>query len=305
MKTNNKLLNNFLLDIKDNGNSDNTITGYERDIIQLINYIKEAKQIDAPIDNLDKDFFNKIDIADLKFFNNNLTQNNDKEATRSRKIIAIKGFFKYLYDLDIIQTNPTEKLTTPKLPERKPIYLDLDQSVKLLQTVLNENNHNRNKERDYAILTIFLNCGLRREEMIKIDIDHIKGDILTVIGKGNKERDVILTPACLNAINDYLKVRPDIDTKALFISEQHERISEGTITYLVKKYIEKAGLDSKKYSPHKLRHTAATLMYKHGGDIRSIQEILGHKSISTTQIYTHVDKEQQRKVANANPLSNM
>jgi integrase/recombinase XerD len=305
MKSNNILLNNFLLALKSKGRSQNTITSYEIDNIQLLNYIREIKHIEASIDTFGKEFFNSIEYQDLEFYMNYLTGKNEAESTRARKTTSIKEFYKYLTKTKVIITNPALDLESPKIPERKPVYLDLDESKKLLNSINKKNNHNRNKERDYAILTIFLNCGLRREEMTKINLEHIKGDVLTVIGKGNKERDVILTPACLSAIEKYLEVRPQVDEKALFLSEEKKRISDKSVYTLVKKCLGEAGLDTEKYSPHSLRHAAGSLMYKYGGDIRSIQETLGHGNLNTTKIYVHIDKEQQRKVANSNPLSNI
>ena len=169
----------------------------------------------------------------------------------------------------------------------------------------------RNKERDYAIITLFLNCGLRLSELVGININDISFDDakMTVIGKGNKERTIYLNKACLKAINDYLEVRPKIgikpdSIKALFLSERKERISKRTVQYVVDKELKRAGLDTKKYSTHKLRHTAATLMYQYGNvDIRALQELLGHESISTTEIYTHVANEQVRNAVDVNPLS--
>jgi site-specific recombinase XerD len=204
--------------------------------------------------------------------------------------------------MKIIKDNPTTELEAPKMNSRHPIYLTLDESKQLLSSIAGTN-----KERDYAIITLFLNCGMRLSELVGIDINKIKGDTLTVIGKGNKERTVYLNNACINAINSYLRVRPHDNIKdknALFLSERKQRISKRTIQYLVKKYIGLSDLDSDKYTTHKLRHTAATLMYKYGKvDIRALQQILGHENISTTQIYTHIDDESLREAVKSNPLS--
>lgn len=158
------------------------------------------------------------------------------------------------------------------------------------------------------MIMLFLNCGLRLSELVGIDIDKIKGDTLSVIGKGNKERTVYLNDACIDAINKYLEVRPKDakDKKALFLSTRKTRINKRTVEIIVKNYVKKAGLVDDKYTPHKLRHTAATLMYKHGNvDIRALQQILGHESVSTTQIYTHIDDEKLRDAIKSNPLSNL
>ncbi|CCJ33824.1 Probable integrase/recombinase [Caloramator australicus RC3] len=193
-------------------------------------------------------------------------------------------------------------MESPKINKRHPVYLTLEQSKRLLDSI-----KGRNKERDFAIITLFLNCGLRLSELVSIDISKIKGDTLTVVGKGNKERTVYLNKACIKAINSYLAVRPKdgvVDKDALFLSERKKRIDKRTVEKLVKKYIVSAGLLNDKYTPHKLRHTAATLMYKYGKvDIRALQHILGHESVSTTQIYTHIDDEILRDAVKSNPLS--
>lgn len=210
----------------------------------------------------------------------------------------------------ILEINPAQTLETPKQDKRIPKYLSLDDSKKLLNITASEEN--RNKERDYAIITLFLNCGMRLSELVGINIKDIDFNEckLNVIGKGNKERTIYLNKACINAIDDYLNIRPkekiQYNSKdALFLSERRERISNRTVQYIVKQELLKAGLDINKYSVHKLRHTAATLMYKYGNvDIRALQELLGHASISTTEIYTHVDNEQVRNAVESNPLSN-
>ena len=195
--------------------------------------------------------------------------------------------------------------------KRLPKYLSLDESRKLLDTVQNEDN--RNTSRDYAIITLFLNCGMRLSELVGINIKDItfSENKLNVIGKGNKERTIYLNNACVNAINTYLLDRPKEGIKynskdALFLSERRERISNRTVQTIVRRELLKSGLDINKYSVHKLRHTAATLMYQYGNvDIRALQELLGHESISTTEIYTHVDNLQIRNAVESNPLANI
>ena len=221
-------------------------------------------------------------------------------------------FFAYLSQkAKLIEKNPAQNLETPKLERRLPKYLSLEDSKKLLEVSSNEDN--RNKERDYAIITLFLNCGMRLSELVGINIKDINFENckLNVIGKGNKERTIYLNNACMNAINSYLRVRPTNKVKydsknALFLSERYERISNRTVQYIVKKELMLAGLDVNKYSVHKLRHTAATLMYQYGNvDIRALQELLGHESISTTEIYTHVANSQVRNAVESNPLANL
>lgn len=240
--------------------------------------------------------------------------NGSKPATRARKASTIRIFFAYLYDQKIIPDNPAIGLKTPKLGKRMPKYLSLEDSKKLLNVTYDENDEN--KERDYAIITLFLNCGLRLSELVGINISNIdfSENRLTVIGKGNKERTIYLNNACVNAIKGYMSVRPTegvkndfkASNKALFLSKRKERISNRTVQYIVDRELLKAGLDTSKYSTHKLRHTAATLMYQYGNvDIRALQELLGHESIATTEIYTHVSNEQVRNAVESNPLANL
>lgn len=297
--------------------SPNTIKEYNYDLAMFLKFImvhfnltssKDFKDIN--ISNLSLDVIKKIELNDIHAFLAYLTTTyHSKAATRARKVSSIRVFFNYLSQkANLIEKNPAQNLETPKIEKRMPKYLTLDDSKKLLTVTSDEE---RNKERDYAIITLLLNCGLRLSELVGININDISFDDakMTVIGKGNKERTIYLNKACLQAINSYLEVRPKIgikpsSIKALFLSERKERISKRTVQYVVDKELRRAGLDTKKYSTHKLRHTAATLMYQYGNvDIRALQELLGHESISTTEIYTHVANEQVRNAVEVNPLS--
>lgn len=297
--------------------SPNTIKEYNYDLAMFLKFImvhfnltssKDFKDIN--ISNLSLDVIKKIELNDIHAFLAYLTTTyHSKAATRARKVSSIRVFFNYLSQkANLIEKNPAQNLETPKIEKRMPKYLTLDDSKKLLTVTSDEE---RNKERDYAIITLFLNCGLRLSELVGININDISFDDakMTVIGKGNKERTIYLNKACLQAINSYLEVRPKIgikpsSIKALFLSERKERISKRTVQYVVDKELRRAGLDTKKYSTHNLRHTAATLMYQYGNvDIRALQELLGHESISTTEIYTHVANEQVRNAVEVNPLS--
>ena len=272
---------------------------------------KDLKQIS--IRNMSLETVSKITLDDIHSFLFYLTNTyNSKAATRARKVSSIRVFFNYLCNkAGLIEKNPAQNLETPKLDKRIPKYLTLDDSKKLLEAV--NDMDDRNKERDYAIITLFLNCGMRLSELVGINIKDINfnDQKLNVIGKGNKERTIYLNSACMNAVNKYLAVRPHDNIKydskdALFLSERRERISNRTVQYIVKQELKRAGLDTNKYSVHKLRHTAATLMYKYGNvDIRALQELLGHESISTTEIYTHVDNSQIRNAVESNPLANI
>lgn len=300
--------------------SPNTIKEYNYDLATFLKFIKihfgltdESDYSKIEIKDLPISIIKKITLNDIHAFISYLaTELHSKSATRARKVSSIRVFFKYLSSkAKLIEINPAQDLETPKLDKRTPKYLTLEDSKKLLDVAGDEDN--RNNERDYAITTLFLNCGMRLSELVNINIKDIQFDDckMTVIGKGNKERTIYLNNACMRAIANYLEVRPKegIDYKskdALFLSERRERISNRTVQYIVKKELKKAGLDTRKYSVHKLRHTAATLMYQYGNvDIRALQELLGHASISTTEIYTHVANEQVRNAVESNPLANL
>jgi site-specific recombinase XerD len=294
------------------GTSKNTIAAYSYDLSVFFKFIKIRRNIVTPDTNLDEINITDIDaytirtitLSDLYAFLSYAANNRDnKNHARARKVACLRSFFKYLHGkVKVINDNPTLELEPPKINSRHPIYLTLDESKHLLSSIDGEN-----KERDYAIITIFLNCGLRLSELVGIDINRVSDDILTVIGKGDKERTVYLNNACLKAIEAYKKVRPIDgvkDKNALFLSERKQRISKRSVQYIVKKCIGASDLDPDRYSTHKLRHTAATLMYKYGNvDIRALQHILGHENISTTQIYTHVDDDRLRNAVKSNPLS--
>ena len=300
--------------------SQNTVKEYNYDLNTFLKYIlyhfkmtneKDLKQIS--IRNMSLETVSKITLDDIHSFLFYLTNTyNSKAATRARKVSSIRVFFNYLCNkAGLIEKNPAQNLETPKLDKRIPKYLTLDDSKKLLEAV--NDMDDRNKERDYAIITLFLNCGMRLSELVGINIKDINfnDQKLNVIGKGNKKRTIYLNSACMNAVNKYLAVRPHDNVKydskdALFLSERRERISNRTVQYIVKQELKRAGLDTNKYSVHKLRHTAATLMYKYGNvDIRALQELLGHESIATTEIYTHVDNSQIRNAVESNPLANI
>lgn len=298
--------------------SPNTIKEYNYDLNNFLKFLKVrfklTKETDfknITIKDLTIDDLRKVTLNDLHAYLAYLTRNNNsKAATRARKVSSIKALFNYLTaKTNMLEINPAQNLESPKLGKRIPKYLTYEESKRLLEAT-SIAKEQRNVERDYAIITIFLNCGIRLSELIGINIKDISFDEekLNVIGKGNKERTIYLNLACIKAIRAYLAVRPnDIQTpedkKPLFLSERKERISQRTVQVIVKKELQKAGLDTNKYSVHKLRHTAATLMYQNGVDIRALQELLGHESISTTEIYTHVDNSQIRDAVIKNPLS--
>lgn len=295
------------------GKSDKTVHEYYYDLRTFFRffmcYFNKASFDD--FDNLDCSDFPLSDlkriITDdlyeyLMFIKN--THDNYQNTTLARKISCLKSFYNYMcVKSRQLENNVAKELESPKLPKKLPRYLTLNESMRLLEAVDGEF-----AVRDYAIITLFLNCGMRLSELVGINMHDIQENSIFIRGKGNKERKVYLNDACIAAINDYLAVRPHdgvVDRDALFLSKRKTRISNNMVYRMVKKNMERAGLDPEKYSPHKLRHTAATLMYVHGDvDVRALQEILGHEQLSTTQIYTHVDEKQLHDAVNRNPLAN-
>lgn len=309
---------NYLENVK--GKSLNTIKGYSVDLGLFFKFLKVYKGLEnnielekieeVEISDLGDNFIKDITLSDIYAFLAFLEKvRNNSAYARARKVATLKSFFKFLNSkIKLIDENPTVELESPKINKRHPVYLTLDQSITVLNSM---DKGNKNYYRDYCILTLFLNCGMRLSELCNIEIDKIKGDTLTIIGKGNKERTVYLNEASIAAIENYLKNRNDSKAteeakKYLFLSSKYRPINKRSVEILVKKHIENAGFKDQKYTPHKLRHTAATLMYKYGNvDIRSLQNILGHENISTTQIYTHVDDETLREAVKTNPLANI
>lgn len=299
--------------------SKNTIVAYQKDLTVFYRFLllykgqvnqKEVQFDDIDISVVDDNFIRSIKLKDLYAFMSFVEKYRENSAyARARKVATLKSYFKYLHGkAKIITENPANELETPKINKRHPIYLTLDQSLELLNSL---DKSYKYYERDYCILTLFLNCGMRLSELCNIQIPKIKGDTLTIVGKGDKERTVYLNEACMSAIDNLLGVRNNSKVlpeykNHLFLSNRGSMISQRTVEKMIKKYITEAGFTEEKYTPHKLRHTAATLMYKYGGvDIRSLQAILGHTNISTTQIYTHIDNDQLRAAAKANPLSDI
>ena len=298
------------------GTSSNTVKEYYFDLRTFLRFLKvRYKLVESDvefdliiIDDIDLEMIKRVTIQDLHaYISFTDKKRSNSSSTRARKVASVRSFFKYLHSrVNLLDENPSLYLEFPKIDGRHPVYLTLDQSENLLNKVL-MNPNDLYRARDYAIVMLFLNCGLRLSELSSIDIDKINGeDTLTVIGKGNKERTIFLNEACVQAIKDYLDIRPVVPSeKALFLSKRKQRMSNRAIQHMIDKYIEKSGLDPSIYSTHKLRHTAATLMYKYGNvDIRALQEILGHESVSTTQIYTHLDDDRLRDAVKSNPLAN-
>lgn len=295
--------------------SSKTVNEYFIDLRTFFRYLKIHRGLvpsdvefdKIKIDDVDLNLLKTVSLNDAYEYMNYLVRDrNNKVAARARKCSSLKGYFKFLSsNRKYLDKNPLEDLEMPKKPKKLPKYLTLEQSMELLNSV--EGDY---KERDYAILTLFLNCGLRVSEMAGLNYTDIRTDnTIRVVGKGNKERVIYLNKACVNALNDYMKVRPVDgvkDKKALFISRNHNRMSVKTIQAMVYKYLAKIGLDAQGYSCHKLRHTAATLMYQYGDvDVRVLKEVLGHENLGTTEIYTHLSSTQLKSAADNNPLANV
>lgn len=306
------------------GQSQLTISEYYLDLRMFLRFIKLMRN-DMPVQtaleeidikDIDISFIQKIDTSDifdfLSYLANDRTVNPDSPApdygisasSRARKLSAIKSFYKYLtVRTKQLEDNPVADLEYPKLRKSLPKYLTLEQSAALLQAVSGQN-----EIRDYAILMLFLNCGIRRSELVNLNISDVYEDRIRVVGKGNKERFVYFGSACRKAIDAYLPERNKkvlSDNRALFGSRDNNRISVTAVHRLVKKALLQAGLDSTQFSAHKLRHTAATMMLSGGVDVKTVQEVLGHENLNTTQIYTHIENTELKIAAEANPLSKL
>lgn len=295
------------------GKSPKTVDEYYLDLRTFFRYVKLSRGLveentifeEISINDITLEMIRDISLTDLyDYLNFVLVERGNIASTRARKISSLKSFFSYLTNkTNQLERNPTKELDMPKKKQSLPKFLTLEQSIELLKSV-----DGPYKERDYCILTLFLNCGMRLSELVGININDIRSDnTLKVTGKGNKERMVYLNKACTNALEIYLRARPTsgiTDKNALFISKRKKRISPKTVQFLVYKYLSNIGLDGQGYSVHKLRHTAATLMYQHGNvDIRILKDILGHANLGTTEIYTHLSNKQIEKAVSSNPLS--
>ena len=306
------------------GRSPRTVNEYYLDLRTFFRYILQNRGLVPSSTDFDQITLEKVDldlirsvsraeILDFLVFAARQRPKHHKSAetsygndvrTRARKISALRGFYKYYCDkLQLISENPTKSLDVPKAKKELPKFLTLQESLELLDSI-----DGQYQQRDYCIITLFLNCGMRVSELVGINLQDISEDRLRLLGKGNKERMVYLNQACVDAIEAYLphRIPPKAGHKnALFISRFGQRINVQTVKALVKKYLGHAGLSQKHCSVHKLRHTAATLMYQNGVDVRTLKEVLGHENLDTTMIYTHVVDQNLKDAADANPLNQL
>ena len=306
------------------GQSPRTIAEYYLDLRMFLRFVKLMRNDmpmntpleDIPIKDVDLEFIRKITTSEifdfLSYLANDRPLNPDstftdygiEPASRSRKLSTIKSFYKYLtVRTKQLQDNPVADLEYPKLRKSLPKYLTMSQASALLQAVSGQN-----AKRDYAILMLFLNCGIRRSELVGLNLSDVYEDRIRVVGKGNKERFVYFGSACHRAIESYMEERSKLvltDNRALFGSRNGNRISVTAVHRLVDKALLKAGLDTTQFSAHKLRHTAATMMLSGGVDVKTVQEVLGHENLNTTQIYTHIESTELKLAAEANPLSKL
>ena len=302
--------------------SQKTVDEYYLDMRNFFRFLKQRRdpslrerELDEiPVNDVDLDFVKRVTLTEIYDYLTYLSRDRAQHpnspdtayglnaSSRARKIATLRSFYNYLTSKKhLLEVNPIKDLDSPKLKKTLPRYLTLEESVELLDSV-----GGKNRERDYCILTLFLNCGLRISELTGLNLGDIQDDALRVLGKGNKVRIVYLNDACKAALKEYLAVRRPVagrDRNALFLSSRNERVGRTTVHALVKKHLAEAGLDASQYSSHKLRHTAATLMLQNGVDVKAVQEVLGHEHLNTTEIYTHIDNEALRVAARANPLS--
>jgi len=294
--------------------SPRTINGYWVDLRTFFRYMKIHRGLvssdtdfdEIDISDIDLDFVGSVSTMDIYEFLHFVMKDRDNSATtRSRKISALRSFYKYLtVKVHKLEDDPAKDLEVPALKKSLPKYLSLEQSIELLNSVDGDF-----KERDYCILTLLLNCGMRLSELVGIDVTDIHEETITITGKGNKERQVYLNKACKKALARYFHARngrtyKNKDKNALFLSRTGSRLTPRRVEQIVNSYIDKAGLSGLGFTVHKLRHTAATLMYQYGNvDVLALKEILGHAHTTTTEIYTHLDNDRLKNAVDSSPLS--
>jgi len=311
-----KILKDFLVYLTTiKGKSLRTRKEYEYDISLFFRFLK-AIEDDVALDKMDVipikditiDFIREISLEDMYLFLEYCeAQRHNSAATRARKTATLRSFFKYLKGKKrLIEDNPADELETPKIGKKKPIYMNQEEAEMFIAGIKRSNHYYRN----YSMIMFFLNLGIRVSEVCSLNINSIQDNMLRIVGKGDKERTVFLNNACIQSLHVYMeKERPFIQgassNEALFLSQKGTRLTRQTVAKIVKQINKDSGLNKAKITPHKLRHTSATIMYKNGADIRSLQHILGHTSVSTTQIYTHVEDKEIQQVIENNPFNNL
>lgn len=287
---------NYLTAIK--GRSARTVKEYKYDISQFLRYAKERRELDG------NELVKAITVPDIHAYLSHLTMENVSASTRARKICALRSFYKYLTRIvEVLDKNVMDKIEAPKVKRTLPVSLSLIDSLELIKS-FNSNPDDFYRFRDKCIVTMFLNCGLRLSELSSLKTDMVQSDRIVIIGKGDKERTVYLNQASRTALTVWLDIRKSYNSPFLFVTKKNKQLKNSSIQAMVKKSLVAIGLDPAKYSVHKLRHTAATLMYQYGNvDVLVLQKFLGHASVSTTQIYTHVSDKQLQAASQSNPLS--
>ncbi|WP_391123130.1 tyrosine-type recombinase/integrase [Psychrobacillus sp. L3] len=309
-----KILKDFLVYLTTiKGKSLRTRKEYEYDITLFLRFLKAVKE-DIKLDKIDEigikditiDFIKEISLEDMYLFLEYCeVQRKNSAATRARKAATLKSFFKYLKGKRrLIEDNPADELETPKIGKKKPIYMDLQEAEMFIAGIKRSNHYYRN----YSMIMFFLNLGLRVSELCNLNLTSIQGNVLHVFGKGDKERTVFLNNTCIQSLQVYKQkerqyIQGAHSNEALFLSQKGTRLTRQTVAKIIKQINNDSGLNKEKLTPHKLRHTSATIMYKSGADIRSLQHILGHTSVSTTQIYTHVEDKEIQQVIENNPFN--
>ena len=303
------------------GNSEKTVCEYLLDLRTFFRFYISSSSNSNP----DRDEFERISISDIglndvkavtsadiiEFLMFTNFQRDNNSTTRMRKLSSLRSFYRYVHGKKhYVDSNPTAEVDAPKKSRTLPKYLSYEEAIRLLDTVRGDVK-SPTRQRDYSIIALFLNTGMRLSELVGLNLESFDADLtyVKVLGKGNKERVIYLNESARDAVISYLKIRLDpryirTSINAFFLSGRQQRISNKTVQWIIYKYLDLAGLGSKGLSVHKLRHTAATLMYQSGNvDIRVLKDILGHEQLNTTQIYTHVVENSLEAAVQSNPLS--
>ena len=303
----------YLTTIK--GKSIRTRKEYEYDITLFLRFLLAVEK-DLDVTKMDEiiikdvtiDFIKEVSLEDMYLFLEYCEmQRHNSAASRARKAATLKSFFKYLKGKRrVLDENPADDLETPKIGKKKPIYMDQKEAELFIAGIKKSNHYYRN----YSMIMFFLNLGLRVSELCSLNLTSIQENVLHVIGKGDKERTVFLNKTCMESLHTYMEkerqyIKGATTNEALFLSQKGTRLTRQTVAKIIKQINQDSGLNKEKLTPHKLRHTSATIMYKSGADIRSLQHILGHTSVSTTQIYTHVEDKEIERVIENNPFNHL